>query len=250
MTETLTHAPRPAVRSTGQSAVSMVGLEIRKSLSTRSGKAVALAGALAAPAAAALLSFSGDPLDSVRGPIGALGLATALVLVPLGGLATAGEWSHRTVETTFLHVPHRTRVVAAKYAAVAVMGAFFAAVASAIVVALLSVAPIGDPTWDGAPQAFALAVAAGAAFAVMGAGIGSAMANTPAALTTLYLVLLGGMPALRLVQPEIAAKVDPTDAMLRLAFGTGTSSHVLTLLGWVVVTTVAGAIITRRRAVQ
>ena len=43
MTDILTHA-RPPVRSTGPSAVSLVGLEIRKSLSTRSGKAVALAG--------------------------------------------------------------------------------------------------------------------------------------------------------------------------------------------------------------
>ena len=40
----------------------------------------------------------------------------------------------------------------------------------------------------------AVAVAAGAAFAVIGAGVGAALANTPAALTTLYLMVLGVMP--------------------------------------------------------
>ena len=250
MTEILTHAPRPSVRSTGPSAVSLVGLEIRKSLSTRSGKAVALAGAVLAPTATALLAFTGEKLDAVVGPVGAMGLVTALVLIPLGVLATAGEWSHRTVQTTFLHVPSRTKVVAAKVGAVALMGAVLSAFAIAASAAVLSVGPIGDPSWDGVPMAMGIAVAAGAAFAVIGAGVGAAMANTPAALTTLYLVILGAMPAVRLVEPVVAAKLDPTDAVLQLATGNGTLSHSLTLVGWVVVSTVIGTIITRRRAVS
>jgi ABC-2 type transport system permease protein len=249
MTDIMTHA-RPTVRPTGPSAVSMVGLEIRKSLSTRSGKAVALAGVAVAPVATTLLSFTGEKLDAVVGPIGAMGLVTALVLIPLGVLATAGEWSHRTVQTTFLQVPNRTKVVAAKVVAVAMMGAVIAAIAIAASAAVLSVGPVGDPSWNGVPMAMAVAVAAGAAFAVIGAGVGAAMANTPAALTTLYLVVLGGMPALRLIEPEIAAKLDPTDAVLQLSTGNGTVSHSLTLVGWVVVTTVVGTIVTRRRAVQ
>ena len=250
MTDILTHAPRPTVRSTGPSAVSLVGLEIRKSLSTRSGKAVALAGVTVAPVATALLSFTGEKLPEVVGPIGAMGLVTALVLIPLGVLATAGEWSHRTVQTTFLHVPSRSKVVGAKVAAVALMGAVIAAVAIAASAAMLAIGPIGEPSWAGVPMAMAVAVGAGAAFAVIGAGVGAAMANTPAALTTLYLTVLGGMPALRLIEPEIAAKLDPTDAVLQLAIGNGTTSNVLTLVGWVVVTTVIGTIVTRRRAVQ
>jgi hypothetical protein len=250
MTSTLTTPHRPAVRSTGPSAVSLVGLEIRKSLSTRSGKAVALAGAVLAPTATAMLAFTGEKLDAVVGPVGAMGLVTALVLIPLGVLSTAGEWSHRTVQTTFLYVPSRTKVVAAKVTAVALMGALLAAFAIAASAAVLSVGPIGNPSWDGVPMAMGVAVAAGAAFAVIGAGVGAAMANTPAALTTLYLLVLGGMPALRLVEPEITSKLDPTDAVLQLSTGNGTVSHSLTLVGWVVVTTVAGAIITRRRAVQ
>lgn len=250
MTDILTSAPRPTVRPTGPSAVSLVGLEIRKSLSTRSGKAVAFAAAALAPAAATLMSMSGDELDAVRPPIGAFGLVTALVLIPLGVLATAGEWSHRTVQTTFLHVPDRTKVVATKVVAVALLGAVLALIAGASTAAILSVAPIGDASWVGVPEAIAIGGAAGAAFAVMGAGVGAAIANTPAALTALYLTTLGAMPALRMWRPEFAVKVDPVDAVLYLGIGTGTSGQVVTLVGWVVVTTVAGIVFTRRRPVS
>jgi hypothetical protein len=250
MTTTLTTPHRPAVRSTAPSAASLVGLEIRKSLSTRSGKAVALAGAVTAPVVTLGLAFSGEALDSVQGPIGAMGLVTALVLIPLGVLATAGEWSHRTVQTTFLHVPSRSKVVGAKVAAVALMGAVLSALAIAGSVGALAIGPIGNPSWDGAAMAMGIAVAAGAAFAVIGAGVGAALANTPAAMTVLYLTVLGVMPGLRLIKPEVADALDPTNAVLALGTGNGTLSHSLTLVGWVVVTTVAGAIITRRRAVQ
>jgi len=226
-----------------------VGLEIRKALSTRSGKSVALAAGVLAPVVVALISLSGEPLDAVRGPIGALGMVTALVLFPLGVLATAGEWSHRTVQTTFLLVPDRTKVMASKVMAVAVMGAVLAAVSGALTMAVLTVAPVGDPSWTGAPLAFGVSVAAGAAFAVVGAGAGAALANTPAALTGLYLTILGAMPALRIWKPEIADALDPSNAVLQLATGNGTTGNTLTLVGWVVVTTVVGTVVTRRRSV-
>ena len=253
MSTTVAPAALPAAgstaRRTGPSLPGLTGIEIRKSLSTRSGKAVAAGSVLFAPAAVGMLSMSGDQLDAVSGPIGALGLVTALLLVVLGVLSTAGEWSHRTAQTTFTLIPRRGRVMAAKAVAVALMGAAIAAVSSSITAAVLTVAPIGNPTWDGAPLALGVAVAAGAAFAVIGAGVGAAFGNTPAALTGLYLTMLGAMPALRLVRPEIASKVDPVDATLALAFGQGTTTPALVLTGWVVVAVVAGTVVTRRRAV-
>ena len=250
MNDILTHAPRPAVRSTGPSAVSQVGLEIRKSLSTRSGKSMALASALAAPTAALMLGFTGEPLDAVAMPIGALGMVTGLVLITLGVLSTATEWSHKSVETTFLLEPRRGRVMAAKAVAVAVMGAVLAGISAVATMGALAVSPIGNPTWDGVALAVGVSVAAGAAFAMIGAGVGAAFANTPAALTGLYLTILGVMPGLRLFKPEIATWLDPADATLTLAIGNGGTSQVLTLVGWVVVTTVAGIVLTRRRAVS
>jgi hypothetical protein len=250
MNDVLTHPARPAVRATGVSAAALVALEVRKSLSTRSGRAVALAAAALAPVLAGLLSLSGDELDAVDGPIGALGVVTALVLLPLGVLSTAGEWAHRTVQTTFLLVPDRTRVVLAKAVAVAVLGAVLAAVAAAACAGVLALVLHGDPSWDGAAQALAVSVAAGAAFAVVGAGVGAALGNTPAALTGLYLTVLGAMPALRMLRPEVADGLDPANAVLQLATGNGTTGHVLTLVGWVVVTTAAGVVLTRRRPVS
>ena len=248
---TMTVPARPVVRSGGPSAAAMVGLEIRKSLSTRSGKAVAFASAALAPATTTMLSFTGEPLDAVRGPLGALGMVTGLVLITLGVLSTATEWSHRTAETTFLLEPRRGRVVLAKYVAAAVMGAVIAAIAVAGSAAVLAVVPgVGDPSWAGASLAIGISVAAGAAFAVIGAGVGAAFANTPAALTGLYLTILGAMPAVRIWQPEVADALDPSNAALQLATGNGTTGHLVTMAGWVAVTAVAGVVLTRRRAVS
>ena len=57
------------------------------------------------------------------------------------------------------------------------------------------------------------------------------------------------MPALRIWKPEVADALDPSNAVLQLATGNGTTGHTLTLVGWVVVTTVIGTVVTRRRAV-
>ena len=250
MTTTLPTVHRPAVRSTRPSAVSQVGLEIRKSLSTRSGKGMALAAAVAAPTFALLLGFSGDPLDAVAMPIGALGMVTGLVLITLGVLSTATEWGNKSAETTFLLEPRRGRVMAAKAVAVAVLGAVLAGISAVATMGALAVSPIGNPTWDGVGLAVGVTVAAGAAFAMIGAGVGAALGNTPAALTGLYLTILGVMPGLRLFKPEIATWLDPADATLTLATGNGGTSQVVTLVGWVVVTTVAGIVLSRRRAVS
>ena len=250
MTNTLIDAPRPVVRSTGASVPSLVELEIRKSLSTRSGKSLAAASMLLAPAAAAVAAASSsEPLGSVTGPLGALGMLTGLVLLSLGVLSTAGEWSHRTVQTTYLLVPHRGRVLATKAVAVALMGAVFAAVAAALVAGVLALL-VSGASWAGVGLAFGAVVAAGAAFAVIGAGVGAATANTPAALTGLYLVILGGIPVLRTFKPEIGDKIDPAGATLALAQGQATTQSILILSGWIGVALVAGAVMTRRRQVS
>ena len=57
-----------------------------------------------------------EHLDNVLGPLVVTGMLTALVLLSLGVLSTAGEWSHGTVQTTYLLEPRRGRVMAAKAA--------------------------------------------------------------------------------------------------------------------------------------
>jgi hypothetical protein len=177
-------------------------------------------------------------------------MLTGLVLLSLGVLSTAGEWTHRTVQTTFLLVPHRGRVLAAKATAMALVGAALAAVSAALSAAVLAVVAGSDLSWTGFPRALVAVVVAGAAFAVIGAGVGAALANSPAALTGLYLVILGVMPVLRGVKPEIGSKLDPAEAVLALAQGHAHTQSILILGGWVALAAVAGWILTHRRAIQ
>ena len=242
-------AGRPPVRAGGPSPAALVAVEVRKSLSARSGLALATAAALLAPAATAVIAAaSQEDLGAVSGPIGVMGMLTGLVLVALGVLSSAGEWSHRTVQTTYLLVPRRGRVLAAKAVAVGLLGAVLAAVSTALTAGVLALLADGA-AWDGAGRAVAVAVAAGAVFAVTGTGIGAALTNTPAALTSFYLVVLGVLPLVRTFKPEIGTRLDPAESVLALAMGDTAARPVLVLAGWLVVSLVAGALVTRRRAV-
>lgn len=254
MTTTLAQStPTPddslQVRRTGPSLPTLVGLEVRKSLSSRSGRAFALSAALLGPAGIALAATDAE-FGWVAGPVGIVGSMTGLVLLALGIVGTAGEWTHRTVQTTFLLVPQRGRVLAAKGVAVALLGAALAAVSGALSVAIIAVVGVDGLDWDGTGQALATAVGAGAAFAVIGAGVGAALANTPAALTALYLLIMGVLPLVRMWNLGLAQWLDPADATLVLAQGDAETRSILVLAGWVVVSSVAGWLLTSRRPVQ
>jgi ABC-2 type transport system permease protein len=241
---------RPAVRRTGPSLAGAVGLEVRKSLSTRSGLSVAVAATLLAPAAIAIgAGTASEHLDNVLGPLVVTGMLSALVLVSLGVLSTAGEWSHGSIQTTFLLEPRRGRVMAAKSAAVALMGAVIAVVAAGISALLLAVME-PSASWDGGGRAILMVAVAGAVFALIGAGVGAAVGNTPGALTGIYLLDLGLLPVLQIVKPEIADKIDPGNAILELAQGNHQALSVTILAAWVGVALVAGTVINGRRAVQ
>jgi len=236
---------RPSAPSLG----TLTGIEMRKSLSTRSGKAVGIIAVLIGPIGVFIGSLGGEGEAPGAAILGITGMLTALVLLALGVLSTAGEWTHKSVQTTYLLVPQRGRVMASKVLALVVLGAGLAAVGAALTTGMLWVIP--DPIgWTGIGRAFIVAVGAGAAIAVTGAGIGAALANTPAALTGTYLTVLGVMPVLAAFKPEIAEKIDPASSIVNLAQGYSTTTPILVIAGWVVVSTVAGTVISRRRAVS
>jgi hypothetical protein len=249
---TATVSLNPAAGTTRPSAASLAaltGIEIRKSLSTRSGKAVAVVAVLLGPAAVTVGSLGGDGTAPGAIILGFTGMLTALVLLALGVLSTAGEWTHKSVQTTYLLVPQRGRVLTSKVSALVVMGAVLAAADAALSTAMLWVIP--DPVaWTGIGRSFLVVVAAGAAFAVVGTGIGAALGNSPAALTGTYLTMLGVMPILAVFKPAWSEKLDPVSSVVNLAQGFSTTTPALVITGWVVVATVAGALITRRRAVS
>ena len=60
-------------------------------------------------------------------------------------------------------------------------------------------------------------IGAGAAFAVIGAGIGAAVGNAPAALTATYLTVLGVLPAVTAAKPAIGESLDPAAAIVTIS---------------------------------
>jgi ABC-2 type transport system permease protein len=236
-------------RPTGPSLAALSGLEIRKSLSTRSGRAVAIGAALVAPAGILLVAISADGVAPAAMILGITGMITALVLLALGVLSTAGEWGNGSIQNTFLLVPQRGRVVVAKVAAMAALGLVLAAVSAGLSMAALATIPPDLIAWGYAGRAVLTVIGSGAAFAVMGAGIGAAVGNAPAALTGTYLFMLGVLPLVSAAKPEIAEKLDPTGAMIAIAQHGISTTPILVIVGWAVVSGVVGALVTRRRPV-
>ncbi|MFD2090804.1 ABC transporter permease subunit [Blastococcus deserti] len=235
-------------RRTGPSFARLTALEIGKSLSTRSGKAVAGLAVLVGPLGVVLgtvTSESGVPGVVV---LGIMGMLIALVLLALGVLSTAGEWTHKSVQTTYLLVPRRVRVLAAKALAMALLGLVLATVGVGLAAGALA-AFTPDVDWTAVGQAVTAGIASGAAFAVIGAGIGAAVGNSAAAMTGTYLTILGVLPVVYSVRPEIAEKLDPASAIVTLAQHGAATTPILVIAGWVVVSTIAGILVTRRRAV-
>jgi hypothetical protein len=228
----------------------LVGLEIRKILSTRSG--LALAGAAAVTPAgvtAGMLALNAAPPGSAT-LLALLGTLVALLMIAIGVLSTAGEWTHGTVQTTFLAVPQRGRVLAAKYVGTGLLGAV---VSTVVVGSTLAVAALGTGagfSWAGTGVAIAATIGAGAALTVVGAGIGAAVGNAPAALTGTYLVLLVAINILNGAKPSWGKRVDPLSAIFDLVEGDAAARPIAVLAGWVLATAVAGVFVTRRRAIS
>ena len=249
MSTTLTlPTTRVAARRTAPSLPALTGLEIRKSLSTRSGKTVAGLAVLIGPLGVLLATLTSGSGVAAAMALGIMGMLIALVLLALGVLSTAGEWTHRSVQTTYLLVPQRGRVLAAKAAAMALIGLVLASVGVALAIGALATFTAGV-SWVGAGQAVIAVIASGAAFAVIGAGIGAAVGNSAAAMTGTYLTVLGVLPVLSSVQPEIAEKLDPASSLVTLAQDGPATTPIAVIAAWVVASTIAGILITRHRAV-
>ena len=250
MTATVSLNPAAGtVRPSAPSVGTLTGIEMRKSLSTRSGKAVGLVAVLLGPLGVLIASSDAEGTAPAAAILGFTGMLSAFVLLALGVLSTAGEWTHKSVQVTYLLVPQRGRVLAAKVLALGVQGAAFAAAGAALTIGMLWAVP--DPVaWTSIGRSVLAVIAGGAAMAVTGAGIGAALGNAPSALTGTYLTVLGVMPILQAFKPAIAEKVDPAFSIVDLAQFGVSATPVLVLAGWVVVSTALGAYVTRRRAVS
>jgi ABC-2 type transport system permease protein len=242
--------PTPRLADRRPPLTRLVGLEFRKSLSTRSGVALTAAASVLPAGAVALMLALDDAPPGAATMLALLGTLVGLLLLSVGALSTAGEWTHGTVQTTFLAVPRRGRVLAAKYAGVALLGAMIGAIVVGTTFAVAAVGTGSDFSWAGVGVAVAGTILGGAAITAVGAGIGAAVGNVPAALVGTYLVLLVGMSVLGGAKPEWAKKVDPLSALFDLIEGDAAARPIAVLAGWLVTTTVAGIVVTRRRAIS
>lgn len=177
-----------------------------------------------------------------------------LVLV-LGIRAVTDEYRYGTIVPALLVEPRRARAVAAKAAAVAAAGLALAIAAEAGLVATVLVrAAAADAAVDLGPDAvflFAGAGAAGALWAVVGAGLG-ALARTPVAPIVGGLVWimaaeevvrgrLGDAAAYLPGQAGLAAAASPDDAAVAMG--------VLTLAAYAAAAWLAATVATARRDV-
>ena len=142
----------------------VVGVELRKAFDTRSGfwllVAIAAAGVLATGAVLAFASNSDLSYDSFAG---AIGVPMTILLPVVAILAVTGEWSQRAGLTTFTLVPHRGRVIRAKFVVTIAIGVASMALALAVG-ALGNVVGSGlkgvDTTWDLSPTSILYIVGA------------------------------------------------------------------------------------------
>ncbi len=224
----------PTIRDRRPPIARLTVLEIRKSLSTRSGRSMAIAASVLPAVAVGVILALGQKIPSAAEMLGVFGTLVAMLTLAVGVLATAGEWTHRTVQTTFLTVPRRHRVLIAKYAGMAVLGAAIAAFVAGSTLVVAAVMAGSAFSWAGTGLAVAATIGTGAAMTVLGAGIGAAVANAPAALTGTYVLLLVAMNLLRAVK--------------LISRQGAAATHIAVLAGWLVTATLAGAAVTRRRA--
>ena len=205
------------MRRTGPSLPALVGLEMRKSLAHRSGTAFAAAAVLMGPVGLLLAALDAE-FGWVAGPMGVVAMMTGLVMLALGVVSTAGEWTHGRC---------RRRSCSCRSA-----GGCSRRRPSAV----HCWAPVPPRCrrrrrWGSSPSS-------------------APTANTTAALTVLYLVILGVLPLVRVGKPELGDAVDPAHATMLLGQGVEETRSVLVLTGWVVAASVAGWMLTHRHPVQ
>lgn len=170
---------------------------------------------------------------------------TSMVMLAMGILVMAGEYRHRTIDQTYLGEPHRHRVLVAKLATVAGLGALLGAVtfglAYATAVAVYSARGVDSLPVD-LTQLWLGAVLASAAYGLLGVALGSVTRNTVAAIVGgIGWAMIVEIGILQSVVPEVA-KWLPTGAGVAVTSVGSAGDGLLTpgvaavvLVGWAAV---------------
>ncbi|TWD81198.1 hypothetical protein FB561_2303 [Kribbella amoyensis] len=241
----------------GQSFLKLVGIELRKSVDTRSGRVLILA--ILALAAAALtweLTHLGSGPARFDGFLAAASTGVNLILPVIGVMAMTSEWTQRSALTTFTLSPRRVRVQLAKFVSAIVLSAV---VLTATTLLALAATAIGGATGgDGATYAGIGGSLAGAYLTtalnvVMGAAFGAVIAQTAVAILVFFIAPTAWSLAGPALFKDNAGWLDVFGAFGRIAERDlhGMLPETLTAVGvWIVLPTIVGLWASSRREVK
>lgn len=183
--------------------------------------------------------------------------ANALALAGLfGAIAVAREYGYHTVVPTFLASPRRHRAALAQLIAIAVGGGLLGLVGATLTSAAVA---LSLPTTDysflvsvaNLTQVLAASTFAGAAGAVLGAGIGSVVRNVGGAVTGTVLVLFIAPPLIVQLANDTASWMPSVLANVASGVSTdvSTPAAVVAIAAWAVIPAAIGLIAVQRRDV-
>jgi ABC-2 type transport system permease protein len=173
-----------------------------------------------------------------------------------GAIAASREYGHHTVVPTFLAQPRRHRAMVAQLIAVALGGAVLSLVGAGLTVAAVAAAL---PTTEygflvsvgGVMQLIAAAAFAGAAGAILGAGIGAIVRNVGGAVTLAVFVFFVGPPLVVQLANDTATWMPATLAgvISGTLDDTSTPAALFGLAAWAAVPALIGFVLVQRRDV-
>jgi hypothetical protein len=242
----------------------LVGVELRKMFDTRSGfRLMASILITSVLATAAIIVFAPDDQQTYDNFAAAVGIPMTIILPIIGILAVTSEWSQRSGLTTFTLVPHRGRVLWAKFIAavgVGVVAMFVALVVGALGTLVGSLVTGLDPVWNVSVTEFALIVLGSVLGMLFGFMLGVLIRNSAGAIVAYFVYSLVLPPLVQLLAAnatwfaDVQPWVDYADARNALFNGSVTSEQWqhLAVSGtiWFLLPLAVGLFIVRRSEVK
>ena len=181
----------------------LVAVELRKMFDTRSGfwlmASIVITSLLAT---AAIIVFAPDDQLTFESFAAAIGAPMTVILPMVGILAVTSEWSQRSGLTTFTLVPHRGRVLGAKFLAATTVGigSMFIALVVGVLGTVVGSAIAGvDAVWDVSAAHFALIVLGSVLGMLFGFMLGLLIRSSAGAIVTYFVYTLVLPPLLSLL---------------------------------------------------
>ena len=256
--------PRTRAASARIPLTRLVGVELRKMFDTRSGfwlmASIVIASVLAT---AAIIVFAADDQQTYDNFAAAIGIPMTVILPIIGILAVTSEWSQRSGLTTFTLVPHRGRVLWAKFVAalgVGVVAMFVALVVGAVGTLVGSVLTGLDPVWNVSVREFSLIVLGSVLGMLFGFMLGLLFRNSAGAIVGYFVYTLVMPPLVELLAAnaswfaDVRPWVDYNTARQMLFSGSVTTEQwqQLAVSGtlWFLLPLAIGLVIVRRAEVK